>query len=67
MDRVRQEVATRQLNPQRVLILFFERQGVETRVHPIELDRKGNLLNAPPSYRQFFLDEQMNLLTRGNT
>ena len=67
VDRVRQEVAGGKISGDDVLILFFDRQGAQTKVHSIELDAQGNVLNAPPSYRQFFLEEEFALLTRAST
>lgn len=65
IDRVRQEVANRKIKKEDVAILYFDKQGYETTIHQIQLDDLGNVVNPPPGYRQFFLDEQMNLLSRG--
>ena len=65
IDRVRQEVANKKIKKDDVGILYFDKQGYETTIHQIELDDLGNIVNPPPGYRQFFLDEQMNLLSRG--
>jgi hypothetical protein len=62
VDRVRREVAEGRIDKDQVSILFFEKPGLETTVHVLKLDKQGNVLNAPPSYREFFLEEQMNLL-----
>jgi energy-coupling factor transporter ATP-binding protein EcfA2 len=64
LDRVRREVAQRILSSKDVSILFFDRVGTETKVHILELDTSGNVIGAPPSYRQFFLEEEIALLTR---
>lgn len=64
LDRVRQEVAKGKIPAEDVSILYFERQGYEAKVYPIDLDENGNILNAPPTYRDFFLREEMNLLSR---
>lgn len=64
LDRVRQEVAKGKIAADDVGILYFERQGYEAKVYPIDLDENGNILNAPPTYRDFFLREEMNLLSR---
>ena len=65
VDRVRQEVARRTLRPEAVSILFLDRRGGDTTATSLVLDEKGNITNAPPSYRQFFLQEELNLLSRG--
>lgn len=64
LDRVRQEVANRTIKSEDVLILFLEREGVETRAHQITVDDAGNVLGAPPSYRKFLLEEEVRLVDR---
>ena len=66
LDRVRQEVAAGTIAPHDVAILFTERSGLNATVHQIELDKTGNVLGAPPSYRAFFVDEELRLLSRGS-
>jgi hypothetical protein len=64
LDRVRQEVAQGSLNSKYVSIAFLElRKGI-SRLHQLQLDRYGNIQKAPSSYRQFFLQEELNLLNR---
>ncbi len=65
VDRIRQEVAKGTIKPESVTILFFEKKNGHSRIHPISVDGEGNVVNAPPSYRKFFLEEEMGLLTRG--
>jgi predicted ATPase len=65
LDRVRQEIASGFLMPHQVSILFFDKPGLETTIHHLSLDENGNILDAPPFYRRFFLEEEMNLLMRG--
>jgi hypothetical protein len=64
VDRVRQEVAAQRIKPEDVGILFFHKPQLETSVSELELDENGNVLNAPAAYRDFFLQEQMNLFSR---
>ena len=45
------------LKPEDVSILFFERRSLDVHIHSLEIDDEGNVLNAPPVYRQFFIDE----------
>ena len=40
-----------------VSLLFFERQNLSVRVHRLRFDDTGQLLGAPDSYRQFFMEE----------
>lgn len=63
IDRVRMDVREKTgLKPEDVSILFFERVGIEVRIHSIQIDKDGNLVNVPASYRRFFLDEERRFL-----
>lgn len=59
LERVRMDVRDGKtpLKPSEVSILFFERQSQDVIVHSIQLDDLGNVLNAPDSYRRFFMEE----------
>ena len=59
IDRVRMDVrdGTTKLNPEDVSLLYFERTGLDVRIHPLRFDQQGNVLGAPSGYRQFFLKE----------
>lgn len=59
IDRIRMDVrdGASQLTPSDVSILFFERRNLGVRIHSLRLDDQGNVLDAPPSYRRFFMDE----------
>ena len=58
LDRVRMEVRDgTELSPDDVSILFFERGDLDVRIHSLRIDEAGNILNAPPSYRSFFMQE----------
>lgn len=61
IDRVRMDVRdnTAGLKPDDVSILYFERDDLDVKIHSIRLDEMGNVLDAPPGYRQFFTDEMM--------
>ncbi len=56
-DRIRMEVRDGLINPKDVSLLFFDRQGLDVKIHSIEFDKEGNVLNTPDGYRKFFLDE----------
>jgi hypothetical protein len=63
LDRIRMDIRDKKgLSPDDVIILFFERNGLEVSVRSMEIDEHGNLLNAPPSYRRFFLEEERRFL-----
>ena len=59
LDRVRMDVrdGVCGLKPEDVSILFFERQGLGVQIHSIRLDNEGNVLDAPPGYGNFFINE----------
>ena len=59
IDRVRMDVRDKKtsLKPEDVSILYFERVGSDVTIHSLRIDEQGNVLGAPPSYGQFFLEE----------
>ena len=59
IDRVRMDVrdGKTDLGPDDVRILYFERNGLDVKIHELWWDANGNLENAPHGYRQFFMDE----------
>jgi predicted ATPase len=67
IDRIRQEVAKGSIESGNVLILFFDKPRQYTKVHRLLLDKQGNIQGAPRSYRKFFLTEEHNLLSRGES
>jgi energy-coupling factor transporter ATP-binding protein EcfA2 len=64
IDRIRQEISKGKLDHNDVLLLFLERDGAETSVHKINFDKNGSVVSAPPTYRNFFMEEEMNLFER---
>jgi hypothetical protein len=64
LDRIRIGVAEGTVAAEEVLFLFLERTKSGSVVHPIEIDGAGNILNAPPGYRGFFIKEELRLLDR---
>ncbi len=59
IDRVRMDVRDdrNDLHPDDVSILYFERKELEVDIHSLRIDEDGNILNAPPGYRRFFMEE----------
>ena len=59
LDRVRMDIRDGQgeLKPDNVSVLFFERGNLDVRIHSLRIDKKGNVLDAPSSYRKFFMTE----------
>jgi hypothetical protein len=64
VDRIRMDVCDgkRGLRPEDVSILYFERKDGAVLVHAMQIDEVGNLLGAPPGYRQFFLEEEIRFI-----
>ena len=59
MDRVRMDVRDGEsdLTPDDVSILYFERGGLDVKIHSLRIDEEGNILDAPDGYRSFFMEE----------
>lgn len=59
IDRIRMDVrdGKTSLTPDDVRILYFERDGLDVKIHEIWYDKMGNLENTPPGYRSFFMKE----------
>ena len=64
IDRVRLAVSQGVLRPEQVTIVFLEKIGRFSQEHQLSLDDRGNVLNTPLSYREFFMREQLQLLQR---
>jgi putative AbiEii toxin of type IV toxin-antitoxin system len=62
VDRVRMEVRRRNLLPQDVSLLYFERKQSGAMIHAIQLGEDGGIIDPPDGYRQFFLDEERSVL-----
>lgn len=64
VDRIRQEVAMGRLSSKSVQVLFFDKPDLKTNVYVLDVDSDGNIVNAPQGYRNFFLREELNLISR---
>ena len=62
VDRLRLEVKREKLKHEQLTIYFLDQKNKQTTVHKLDVDKEGNILNAPEGYRDFFLREQMALL-----
>jgi AAA ATPase domain/AAA domain len=62
IDRVRMDVARGALDPKNVTIIYFDKQAHEVEAKNIYLSDKGEILDAPPNFRSFFLREHARLL-----
>ena len=50
------------LRPEDVSLLYFERTGESVQIHSLILNEVGDIQNAPPGYRRFFLEESRRFL-----
>ena len=57
IDRVRMEVRDGLIEPDNVSLLYFERVGLDVKIHSLKYDKEGNVVGAPPSYGKFFMEE----------
>ena len=59
IDRVTMDIrdGVSSLKSEDVSILYFEPGDLDVRIHSIRIDKYGNILDAPPNYRQFFVRE----------
>jgi len=63
IDRIRMDVRDKKyITPDDVAILYFEKEQGNVKIHELKLDEYGNIIDAPPSYRQFFLEEERRML-----
>ena len=63
VDRVRMDIRDGcSIEPDDVVLLYFERQGSEIAIHPITIDKAGDLVGEPDTYRNFFLTEERRFL-----
>ena len=59
INRVRMDVrdGVNEISPDDVVVLYFERDGLDVKIHEITFDELGNLNGAPSSYGRFFMEE----------
>ncbi len=62
VNRARIEIMNGVIAAQDVSLIYLEPVGNQVRVHNISFDRQGNLIGAPPGYRNFFINESDRLL-----
>ncbi len=63
VDRIRMDIRDRKgITPKDVSLLYFERRNGEAHIHELALDDQGNILDPPPGYRSFFLEEERRFL-----
>ena len=57
LDRLTFEISKNNYSQHDIALLFFDRSGSHSNIHPIELNSKGTPDVVPDSYRKFFLEE----------
>ena len=59
LNRIRMDIRDQRspLSPDDVSILYFERREIDVHIHSMRIDENGNLIGAPPSYGNFFMEE----------
>jgi hypothetical protein len=63
VDRIRVEIRHNEdVTAEDVSLLYFERGRGGNKIHQIKLDEYGNVSEAPPGYRNFFLEEERRIL-----
>jgi predicted ATPase len=63
VDRIRMDLRDKKdLKPEDIALLYFERENGTVNIRHLELDKNGNILNAPPGYGQFFLEEEIRFI-----
>jgi predicted ATPase len=63
LDRIRLEVKNGTLDADALSLLFFERDGSQVRIREIQVDARGNISQQPDSYRRFFLEEELRIVS----
>jgi predicted ATPase len=63
VDRIRAHIKRGELDPSDVSLIFLERSGLETAGYVLGLNSDGSVSNPPPSYRDFFIREQLALIS----
>ena len=62
IDRFRMAVRDGSAKSSDISLLYFERTGPDVDIQNIDVDKNGNMIGCPPSYRRFFLEEEMRSL-----
>ena len=62
IDRARIDIRKGHIRPEDVSLIYFEPKGNIVKVHNINFDEMGNLVNVPAHYRDFFLKETDRLM-----
>lgn len=59
IDRIRMDIRDAEgAGLENFSLLYFDRTNDGTTIHPIGIDHRGNVVECPPNYRSFFLEEE---------
>lgn len=59
ISRLQMAIKNGSISQEDVSIAYFARNGLEVAIHNLTLDEKGNYVETPPHYREFFLKEEI--------
>ena len=62
IDRTRIEIRRGNISPKDVSLIYLEPKGRVVHVHNIRFDKMANMLDVPPHYGKFFLQEYRRLM-----
>lgn len=62
INRTRIEIRKGKIDSNNVSLVYFEPQGDKVKIHNIEFNQIGEMLDVPDSYREFFSKESFRLL-----
>jgi hypothetical protein len=62
LDRVRIETRRGKIDPKWITIIYFERSEHGVQLYNLYISEKGEIMNAPETFRDFFLKEHGHLL-----
>ena len=55
--RMRVCVREGEIKPEDIVLLWFEQNDGISRIHSLQIDKEGNVINAPAGFREFFIKE----------
>lgn len=62
IDRARIEIRKGTISPEEVSLIYLEQKGRNVKVHNICFDKRGDMVNIPTAYRDFFMKETVRLM-----
>ena len=62
IDRTRIKIMNGDISPDDVSLIFLSHENEKVKVHNIKFDKQANMINVPPDYHNFFINEQNQLM-----